>query len=549
MPKTSTDPLLIELQQALSDCRELYSSAAQTCVDQHCLPQEKSSSEFAQLMNDLHKGVVVKTLMTVAAADERWYRSEQMLAGVLFKHLWNRQLAPEEMEHAIRGISERAVHLSWYSLIRFFDVINPLRNRFSELNAIVIRLANLFAKADGSVSSIEKSRLEAIQKEFDHLQRIPLDEASEYDASSAFLTQAVSDTDSETRDLRKQMDQEDRSTTPTVRKVSAEEILAQAKEELEQLIGLKRIKDEILTLSNFLQMQQHRADAGLPEMNLSLHMVFAGNPGTGKTTVARIVGKLLAGLGVLKSGQLIETDRSGLVAEYAGQTGPKTHKKIDEAMDGVLFVDEAYSLIAEEGEDAFGREAVAALLKRMEDDRERLVVIVAGYPEPMDRLLKSNPGLSSRINSKFVFDDYDVADLGKIFQVMCQANHFEVATEARAKLLLGFKWLYDHRDQHFGNGRMVRNSFENALRRLANRIAGIAPITHELLTVLHSQDVEFSKVPDSIFDNLKEQQFTVTCPGCENASRVPTRFLGNRVRCNRCQHRFTAEWGNPCETS
>src|SRR5262245_17493858 len=137
-------------------------------------------------------------------------------------------------------------------------------------------------------------------------------------------------------------------------------------------------------------------------------MVFNGNPGTGKTTVARIVGKIFGAMGVLKKGQLIETDRSGLVAEYAGQTGPKTHKKIDEALDGVLFIDEAYTLIASDGEDPYGHEAVQTLLKRMEDDRERLVVILAGYPMEMAILLRSNPGLSSRFSRQLDFLDYTV---------------------------------------------------------------------------------------------------------------------------------------------
>ena len=211
----------------------------------------------------------------------------------------------------------------------------------------------------------------------------------------------------------------------------------------------------------------------LPQTNLSLHIVFHGNPGTGKTTVARIIARVYAAMAILDKGQLIETDRAGLVAEYAGQTAVKTNKKIDEAIDGVLFVDEAYSLVAEGGDDPYGHEAVQALLKRMEDDRARLVVILAGYPANMARLLGSNPGLSSRFSRHLTFADYTPAELGQIFHRMCMKNQYVVPPAARAKLLLGLQWLYDHRDEHFGNGRTVRNLSALSIRRLPNRIAHI----------------------------------------------------------------------------
>src|SRR5690606_32108788 len=157
--------------------------------------------------------------------------------------------------------------------------------------------------------------------------------------------------------------------------------------------------DSIQTLTNFLKMQQQRQEAGLPNTTPSLHMAFVGNPGTGKTSVARIIAEIYGALGILDKGHLVETDRSGLVAEYAGQTGPKTNAKIDEALDGVLFIDEAYSLIDPSGQDQYGREAVQTLLKRMEDQRERLIVILAGYTDEMETMIRSNPGLSSRVGT------------------------------------------------------------------------------------------------------------------------------------------------------
>src|SRR5690606_34649847 len=229
----------------------------------------------------------------------------------------------------------------------------------------------------------------------------------------------------------------------------ASELLAEALVELDSLIGLSDVKHEVRTLANFLKVQRQRAEAGLPATSLTLDMVFGGNPGTGKTSVARIIGRIFSAMGVLQRGHLVETDRSGLVAEYAGQTGPKTNKKIDEALGGVLFIDEAYSLVAESGQDPYGDEAVQTLLKRMEDDRQRLVVILAGYPLPLERLLRSNPGLSSRFNRRLNFEDYRPAELGRIFQSMCERNQYMAPPLTRAKLMLGFDYLYRHRDEHF----------------------------------------------------------------------------------------------------
>jgi SpoVK/Ycf46/Vps4 family AAA+-type ATPase len=281
-------------------------------------------------------------------------------------------------------------------------------------------------------------------------------------------------------------------------------------------------------------------------------MVFHGNPGTGKTSVARIVGKVYGALGVLSKGHLVETDRAGLVAEYAGQTGPKTNKKIDEALDGVLFIDEAYSLIAREGDDPFGHEAVQALLKRMEDDRERLVVILAGYPQEMDELLATNPGLSSRLGRQLAFEDYAPTELARIFGKLCATNHYELRNLARVKLLLGLDWLYDRRDRHFGNGRTVRNLFEHAIRRLANRVASIAQITREHLTVLEEGDIDFAGSqkngvpPAGLFENLNDDKrpFSVACPGCNEKTELPQSYLSKRVKC-RCGKRFTIEWAEP----
>ena len=179
-----------------------------------------------------------------------------------------------------------------------------------------------------------------------------------------------------------------------------------------------------------------------------------------------------------------------MVAQYAGQTGPLTNARIDEAIGGVLFVDEAYSLASEQGEDVFGGEAIQALLKRMEDDRERFVVVLAGYPGPMERMLKSNPGLLSRFQRTYFFDDYGAADLLRIFYSLCRKYHYRLPKSTRKKLLAEFKKRVAEKDEHFGNGRLVRNIFEQSIRRMSTRIVGITPLTKDLLTTIEVEDIE-----------------------------------------------------------
>jgi SpoVK/Ycf46/Vps4 family AAA+-type ATPase len=259
------------------------------------------------------------------------------------------------------------------------------------------------------------------------------------------------------------------------------------------------------------------------------------------------VGRIFGAMGILARGYLIETDRSGLVAEYAGQTAPKTHKRIDEARDGGLFIDEAYSLVAEKGDDPYGAEAVQALLKRMEDDRDRLVVILAGYPRPMEQLLRSNPGLSSRFSRTFDFPDYSARELGQIFQTMCDRDRYQLPSGTRARLLLGFQYMLARRDEHFGNGRFARNVFERSIRRLANRLAGVSPLTRELLTTLRPEDIVMESIPSSAWKELEGRcrAFLVCCTECRQTTRVPGEQLGRNVECRGCKRTFVADWGEP----
>lgn len=556
------DALLGQFREALRDCQRLYLATGQQFVDRYPHLLDRPAGEFLQLMDDLHKGLLIKLYVSVMEADLRWTAEEKQLAYVLFNHVWGQALSESQLREATARVSQDSARLKWHSLVRPFVTFAPLRDHLAELGTVAMRVANFVAKCDGQVSPGETAQLQTIQAELEAIfgkaprprepQRtaaaVPPVAATPHAAPVA-STQAVQAMQADAQDLRERYAWQTQP-APTLAEApkSAEELLAAALAELDALVGLKNIKHEVRTLANFLKMQRARADAGLPQTQLSLHMVFVGNPGTGKTSVARIVGRIFGAMGILKRGHLVETDRSGLVAEYAGQTGPKSNQRIDEALDGVLFIDEAYSLVAETSEDAYGREAVQALLKRMEDDRNRLVVILAGYPEPMEKLLLTNPGLASRFNTNLTFDDYTPGELGRIFQGMCEQHHYEISPALRVKLLLGFQWLHEHRDERFGNGRAVRNSFENAIRRLANRIASVAPLTKELLTALHPDDIELADVPPDRVAKFADtnHKFIVACPGCEHESRVPGKFLGQSVQCKKCDHKFVAEWGEPC---
>lgn len=268
---------------------------------------------------------------------------------------------------------------------------------------------------------------------------------------------------------------------------SRHDVPANPHEELEKLIGLGSVKKEIESLSNYVKIQELRHRQGMTTTPLSLHCVFTGNPGTGKTTVARIVAAIYKELGVLKSGHLVETDRSGLVAEYVGQTAVKTNKIIDEALDGVLFIDEAYSLLG--GENDFGAEAIATLLKRMEDDRDRLVVILAGYSNEIMDFIKSNPGLQSRFNRYIQFDDYTCSDLVEIFKLYLRKSQYKIKRDALNALQSHIDREVLVKDEHFGNGRFVRNLFEKIIQNQANRLAVKESVSNENLSIITVEDI------------------------------------------------------------
>jgi AAA+ superfamily predicted ATPase len=257
---------------------------------------------------------------------------------------------------------------------------------------------------------------------------------------------------------------------------------------LNELTGLTAVKAEINTLINFIKVQKAREETGLKTTSLSLHIVFTGNPGTGKTTVARIVAQIYKALGVLTQGQLIETDRSGLIAEYVGQTAVKVNTTVNSALNGVLFIDEAYSIVGDK-DDSFGKEAVSTLIKRMEDDRKNLIVILAGYTDQMYSFIDTNPGFKSRFNRYIDFSDYTPEELFAIYENMSLKLDFVLTDKAKLKLAHVLSLAYSNRDKTFGNGRYVRNVFEKSMEMQANRIAGIGKLTKDLLRTIEEVDI------------------------------------------------------------
>lgn len=526
--KLALEAVLAELAAAMQECRELYLS----CVAAGA--RSAAARQLASSQDRLHRGLLAKIYSTIAEADGRWTYEEQRCVAMLLDHVGVARPA-EELEQTARRVARQAARLDWSRLLRPFREIPLLCRRAADLETLILRIANLIAKADGVVAPAETAALHAMQAELRWPQRSP-----------GGTTPAAADlADEEDLPWVGQIAPRQKQST----RGGAEKLRADCLQRLDALVGLGDIKREIRQLADWAYLQNQRRRAGLSYEPTDLRFIFLGRPGSGKSLTAWRMSELLAVSGGLRFGQLVEVDGFDLVSRPPNAAAAMVKERFREALGGTLLVDHAAALLSADETAAGG--VLRILQQNLVAHADRLAVVLADPSERLLALLDRRAEWRPLFRRHWQFADYRAGELGRIFQFHCDRSHYQVTGAAQIKLLLGFDWQLRRNAEQFGAGHGVLRVFERAVQHLASRIAGITPLTKEVLTTFHDVDITFVGVPQRVFGSLADPRrlFTIHCPGCGSRNVVGPEWLGIRVECNRCRQRFLCAWGDPGEES